>query len=224
MIPWKLLDTAQVPGEGGEMRLYQRGSEFSIRVGVYELMNSRMYASEDALAEVVRELAGARPHVRVLIGGLGMGFTVTAVLRHAPARAEVVVAELVPEVVRWNRGPLAPLAGRPLDDPRVTVREADVARIIAAEREAYDAILLDVDNGPAALTTPGNSRLYSPAGLRAAFAALTRGGVLAVWSAGPHPSFTRRLKQAGFDAEEVRVRGRGSAGGPRHVIWIARRP
>jgi spermidine synthase len=223
MIPWTVVDTTQVPGDGGEMRLYQRGSEFSIRVGSYELMNSRVHGSEDALASIVCERLGDRANARVLIGGLGMGFTLAGVLRDVGARAEVVVAELVPAVVRWNRGPLATFAGEPLADRRVTVREEDVGRVIRTEPHAYDAILLDVDNGPAGLTSKANDWLYGLTGLRAAFAALRPGGILAVWSAGPDVAFTKRLQQAGFTAEQVRVRARGAAGGSRFLIWLAQR-
>jgi spermidine synthase len=223
MIPWTLLDSAQVPGDGGEIRLYQRGSEYSIRVGSYELMNNRVHGSEDALASIVCERLRDRDAARVLVGGLGMGFTLSGVLRDIGPRGEVVVAELVPAVVAWNRGPLAAFAGNPLADPRVTVREGDVGQVIRSETAAFDAILLDVDNGPAGLTSSMNDRLYGAAGLRAAHRALRPGGLLAVWSAGPDPAFTRRLQQTGFGAEEVRVRGRGKAGGSRFLIWIARR-
>ena len=229
MIPWTLIDSAQVPGGsiGDEIRLYQRGSEYSIRVGAYELMNNRVHGSEDALASIVCERLGDRARARVLIGGLGMGFTLAGVLKDLGAASEVVVAELVPAVVTWNRGPLGTFTGRPLDDPRVHVRELDVGHVIRAqdraENRAYDAILLDVDNGPAGLTSKTNDWLYSPRGLRAAFAALRSGGILAIWSAGPDPAFTKRLQNAGFAVEQVGVRGRGKAGGSRFLIWIARR-
>ncbi len=223
MIPWTLLDSAQVPGDGGEIRLYQRGTEYSIRVGSYELMNNRVHGSEDALASIACERLRDRDAARVLVGGLGMGFTLAGVLEEVGPRSNVVVAELVPAVVTWNRGPLAKFAGNPLADPRVSVREGDVGKIIRSEKAAFDAILLDVDNGPAGLTSQANDRLYGLAGLRAAHAALRPGGILAVWSAGPDPAFTRRLQQAGFEAEQVRVRGRGAAGGSRFLIWIARR-
>jgi spermidine synthase len=223
MLPWTLLDSAQIPGEGGELRLYQRGSEYAIRVDQYELMNSRVHASEDALATLTCSRLASRPRPRVLIGGLGMGFTLAAVLRSLGADAAVVIAELVPAVVRWNRGPLAAVSGAALADPRVTVREADVAELIRAGNAAYDAILLDVDNGPAGLTAKRNDRLYTLAGLRAAFAALRPGGLLAVWSAGADPAFTRRLQQAGFTVEEVPVRGRTASKGPRFLIWVAQR-
>jgi spermidine synthase len=220
MIPWSLLDTAVIPGDGGEMRLYQRGDEYSIRVGPYELMNSRVHASEDALAELVCPKLGARP--RVLIGGLGMGFTLGAVLQRVDAKAEVVVAELVPAVVRWHRGPLRVVSKDALDDPRVRIREEDVAQVI--RDGAYDAILLDVDNGPAGLTSKHNDRLYSVRGLRTAYDALKPQGILAVWSGGPDEAFVKRLKQTGFGVEEKIVRARGKKGGARYVIWLATVP
>lgn len=221
MIPWTLLATAQIPGDGGEMRLYQRGSEFSIRVGQYELMNSRVHGSEDALASLVCDRLGERA-LHALIGGLGMGFTLVAMLERVNAESRVVISELVPEVVAWHRGPLAAVSGGAIDDPRVTVLEQDVAAVIRSSPATFDAILLDVDNGPAALTSPINDRLYTPAGLRAAHAALKPGGILAVWSAGPDPAFTRRLREVGFGVEEVTVRGRGGKGG-RYLIWVGRR-
>jgi spermidine synthase len=228
MIPWTLIDSAQVPAnDGGEIRLYQRGSEYSIRVGAYELMNNRVHGSEDALASIVCERLGDRTRARVLIGGLGMGFTLAGVLKDLGDASEIVVAELVPAVVTWNRGPLGAFTGHPLDDPRVHVRELDVGHVIRAqdraENRAYDAILLDVDNGPAGLTSKTNDWLYGPRGLRAAFAALRPGGILAIWSAGPDPAFTRRLHNAGFAVEQVGVRGRGKAGGSRFLIWIAKK-
>lgn len=223
MIPWEFLGSAQVPGSGGELRLYRRGGEFSIRVNDSELMNSRVHGSEDALAELACARIADRLCPRVLIGGLGMGYTVAAALRRLGAGGRVIVAELVSEVVKWNRGPLAGLAGNPLEDERVSVREVDVGRILHEEHGEYDAVLLDVDNGPEGLTRKGNDRLYSQAGLYEAFAALRPGGVLAVWSAGPDQAFTRRLRRAGFEVEEVRVRARGPRGGGRHTIWIAGR-
>jgi spermidine synthase len=223
MIPWVLIDAAQVPGDGSEIRLYQRGSEYSIRVGAYELMNSRVHGSEDALASIVCERLKDRAHARVLIGGLGMGFTLAGVLRDLGNSSAVVIAELVPAVVAWNRGPLAAFAGNPLADPRVDVRELDVGQVIRAEEGVYDAILLDVDNGPAGLTSKTNDWLYGVRGLRAAHAALRPGGILAVWSAGADAAFTKRLQQNGFAVEEVRVRGRGKSGGSRFLIWLAQR-
>ncbi|MEO6486495.1 MAG: hypothetical protein ABIO78_00985 [Thermoanaerobaculia bacterium] len=222
MIPWVLLGSAKVPGDDGEMRLYQRGSEFSIRVDHYELMNSRGHGSEDALGTLAAERIRGRSRARVLVGGLGMGFTAAALLKNLENGGEVVVAELVPDVVVWNHGPLGAVAEHPLADPRLTVREADVAQVIRTERGAWDAILLDVDNGPAGMTTDANDWLYSLDGLRASFAALRPAGVFAVWSSGDDASFTKRMKQAGFVTEQIRVRDRGSAGA-RYLIWIGSR-
>ena len=223
MTPWILLDSAQVPGNGGELRLYQRGDEFSIKLeGRGELMNSRVHGSEDALAEHTCARLSDCEKPRLLIGGLGMGFTLAEALRHIGRQAQVVVAELVPEVVTWNRGPLGKFAGNPLEDLRVIVHEGDVARIIDAEQQAYDAILLDVDNGPEGFTRKENDRLYDIDGLNAAYAALRANGVLAVWSAGPDQKFLQRLRKTGFEVEEIRVRSRG-AKGARHIIWFARR-
>jgi spermidine synthase len=205
------------------MALYQRDAEFVIRVGSVALMSSAAHGSEEALAESACERLEGRAGARVLVGGLGMGFTLAAALRCLAADAQVEVAELVPAVVEWNRGPLAHLAGRPLDDARVTVWEGDVAERIRCARGAFDAILLDVDNGPDAFTVEGNDRLYSPAGLRASFDALRRGGVLGVWSVAPDREFTRRLTQAGLAAEEQVVRARRGKGG-RHTLWLATRP
>jgi spermidine synthase len=223
MTPWTLLDSAAVPGNGGELRLYRRGDEFSIKLsGRGELMNSRVHGSEDALAEqtCARLAQGIAP--RLLIGGLGMGFTLAAALRHIGAQGQVEVVELVPAVVVWNRGTLGEAAGHPLQDPRVTVRAGDVARVLTAGRPAYDAILLDVDNGPEGLTRTENDWLYDMDGLNAASASLRPRGVLAVWSAGPDQAFLQRLRKVGFEVDEVRVRARGSKGA-RHIIWFARR-
>ncbi|TAN39767.1 MAG: hypothetical protein EPN25_10270 [Nitrospirae bacterium] len=223
MIPWEFLDTAPVPGNGGELRLYRRGNEFSIRVAGRELMNSSAHGSEDALAELACDRIKDRTRPRVLIGGLGMGFTLSAALRRLGSRGHVDVAELVPAVIAWNRGPLAGLAGSPLQDRHVTVCEGDVAHMLRTVQSAYDAILLDVDNGPEGLTHKGNDWLYSPEGLKAASAALRPAGLLAVWSATPNRAFTQRLKRLGFAVDEVTVRARGRQGGGRHTIWLARR-
>lgn len=224
MTPWILLDSARIPGHApGELRLYRRGGEFSIKAGHSELMNSRVHGSEDALAALGCGRLRDRARARVLIGGLGMGYTLAAALAQLGAAAEVVVAELVPAVVAWNRGPLAELAGRPLDDPRVQVREQDVGLVLRAERAGFDAILLDVDNGPEGLTRQANDWLYGLEGLDAAYAALRPGGVLAVWSAGPEPVFAQRLRKIGFAVEEVRVRAHAGRRGARHVIWLAAR-
>lgn len=225
MTPWVLLDTATVPGEfsgaGGVLRLYRRGTEFSIKAGNCELMNSRVHGSEDALAEWACGRVAGRAQARVLIGGLGMGYTLAAALRQVAADAAVVVAELVPAVVAWNRGPLAPLAGQPLADARVQLREQDVGQVMRSERNGFDAILLDVDNGPEGLTRKANDWLYGLDGLDAAHASLRPGGVLAVWSAGPEPVFAQRLRKLGFAVEDLRVPAHAGKQGARHTIWLA---
>jgi spermidine synthase len=221
VIPWSLLDKAKVPG-GGELRLMRRGAEFSIRLDHNELMNSRLSGSEEALATMACEKV-ARTRPQILIGGLGMGFTLRAALAVLEPEARIIVAELVPAVVEWARGPMAEVFGTSLTDPRVSIRESDVRHLIRSGRSAYDAILLDVDNGPEGLTREANDALYNMEGLRIARTALCPGGILAVWSSGPDPGFTRRLRKAGFDVEEVKVRAHGSRGGARHMIWIATR-
>jgi len=224
MNPWKLIDSCEIPADGGELRLYQRGEEHSIAiVGGGELMNSRVFGSEEALAELACTALAGPQQARVLVGGLGMGYTLAAALRHLGADAEVVVAELVPAVVRWNREFIGGYAGHPLADPRVTVREGDIARILKRERESFDAILLDVDNGPEGLTHKANDWLYSDAGLGAAHDTLRRGGVLAVWSAGPDSGFSERLRRAGFEVTVHTVRAHAGRRGARHTIWLARR-
>ena len=220
MIPWIQLDSARVPG-GGELRLKQRGTEFSIMLGTNELMNSRLSGSEEALARLACARLGARAAPHLLVGGLGMGFTLRAALAELPEDAHVTVAELVPEVVAWARGPMAVVFEGCLEDPRVAVRETDVGDLIRSARGAFDAILLDVDNGPEGLSRKANDALYDHAGLTAARAALRPGGVLAVWSSAPDAGFTRRLGQAGFAVEETRVRARRTGGGARHVVWLA---
>lgn len=223
MLPWTLLATATIPGDGEEMRLYRRGGEFSIRVSSYELMNSRVHGSEDALADLVADRLRDPASVRVLIGGLGMGFTLAAMLSRVGRRSNVVVAELLPEVVEWNRGVMAGINGAALEDPRVSVRVADVASLIIGEKNAWDAIVLDVDNGPAALTAKDNDRLYTAEGLRAAFTALRERGMLAIWSASEDAAFTRRLRRAGFAVEEHQARGGHGGKGNRFLVWLARR-
>lgn len=221
LIPWRELDRAEVPGGGAPLVLAQRGSEYVIRSGAVALMASGAHGSEEALAEAVCERLEGRPRARVLIGGLGMGYTLAAALRALPPEARVDVAELVPAVVRWNRGPLGPLAGCPLEDPRVRVIEGDVADAMRASAR-YAAILLDVDNGPQALTRDANHALYSIAGLRLAVRAMQPWGVLGVWSVAPDREFSRRLAAAGLEAEELRVRARRTKGGV-HTLWLATR-
>lgn len=223
MIPWLLLDSATVPGNSGELQLFQRDDEFSIRlVGRGELMNSRVHGSEDALAELTSARLDSNTNPHILIGGLGMGFTLAAALQQFGDQAKIIVAELVPAVVAWSNGPLGKLADYPLKDSRVTVRECDVAKIINKEQKTFDAILLDVDNGPEGLTRKQNDWLYHMDGLGAAYQALRPGGLLAVWSAGPAQDFTQKLLKVGFDVEEKRVRAHGKKGA-RHVIWLAQR-
>ncbi|PZM12201.1 spermidine synthase [Rhizobium tubonense] len=221
MIPWSLLDTAKIPGGGGELRLKQRGQEFSIMLGTNELMNSRLSGSEQALATLACGKLGGRPSPHVLIGGLGMGFTLRAALGVLGADSRIAVAELVPAVVAWARGPMAAVFGNSLNDPRVIIHEGDVGLLIRSGTAAYDAILLDVDNGPDGITHAANDGLYDLEGLGAAWRALRPGGVLAVWSSGPDAKFTKRLREVGFVAEEVGVRANGKRGGARHVIWLA---
>ena len=224
MIPWILLGTTVVPDGGGELRLLQRGAEFSIMAGATELMNSRLSGSEEAQAELAIERLAGKAAPAILIGGLGMGFTLRAALAVLGPDATVTVGELVPAVVAWARGPMAGIFAGCLDDDRVGIVEGDVGVVIRAAPSAYDAILLDVDNGQDGLTRPDNDNLYSSAGLAAALRALRPGGVLAVWSSAPDRGFTARLQRAGFAVEELRVRANGRRGGARHVIWIGTRP
>jgi spermidine synthase len=221
MIPWEKLDTTRIPGTDGELRLMRRGTEFSIMLGTNELMNSRLSGSEAALATLAAKKIEAVESPHLLIGGLGMGFTLRAALGVLGTKARIEVAELVPAVVAWARGPMAEIFGESLNDKRVSIRETDVTEIIRSERETFDAILLDVDNGPEGLTRQANDGLYDSGGLRAAHAALRSGGVLAIWSSGPNPAFAKRLRGAGFDVNEVNVRATGRGGGARHIIWIA---
>lgn len=224
MIPWTHLDTAQVPG-GAELRLMRRGEEFSIKLGKNELMNSRMTATEQALATIACDKIRTRAAANILIGGLGMGYTLRAALAVLGQDARIAVAELVPKVVAWARGPMAALFGGSLTDPRVTIQEQDVLDLIAAARAEYDAILLDVDNGPNGIVRKANDRLYDVNGLAAAHKALRPGGVLAVWSSSPDAKFTSRLRKSGFDVTENAVRAKGPLGRAQHFIWTAtRRP
>lgn len=221
MIARELIDTAQVPG-GEELRLFRHGGDFMIVLDRNELMSTRMSGSEQALATMSCErIAGQRaPHL--LIGGYGMGFTLRAALAMLGKDAKLTVAELVPKIIEWARGPMAEVAAGCLDDPRVQLVEEDVGLVIANARNTYDAILLDVDNGPDGLVRQENDRIYSRQGLLAAREALRPGGVLAIWSAGQDPSFAARLRKARFDVEEVAVRARSNGKGAKHVIWFAR--
>ena len=224
MIPWLQIDSTRVPGAEVELRLMRRGGDFSMMLGQNELMNSRLSGSEEALATLAcrRIEAVKRPHL--LIGGLGMGFTLRAALAVLGPEARITVAELVPAVIAWARGPLAGIFGDSLNDPRANILSTDVIEVIQSRPAAFDAILLDVDNGPEGLIRKANNALYSLKGLKAIRAALRPGGVLAVWSSGPNPAFTRRLRDAGFDANEVGVRATTKRSGAHHVIWFAAKP
>ncbi len=221
MIPQILIDKAETPDGAKELRLYQHDKDFSISVGNVQLMSSRTHESEEALARLALERIEKKEQARVLIGGLGMGFTLRAALDALPVTARVAVAELMPAVVKWNRGLLAPLADHPLEDPRVEVHELDAAKMIRDVHGRYDAILLDVDNGPAGLSRTGNHWFYGLSGLHAMLAALRPNGVLALWSAGQDIEFTRRMEKVGFEVEAIRVRARAGGKGAHHLIWIA---
>ena len=219
MIPFRLLDT--VTDHDTTMRLYQRGVDFSIRVDkAGDLMNSRTHYSEDVLAELACQHIAGRPAAKLLIGGLGMGFTLASALLHSDASAQITVSELMPAVVRWNREYLGIVAGFPLDDERVNVLEQDVGKVMREHKCGYDAIMLDVDNGPDAFTCDDNDSLYGLRGLNDAYDALTPGGVLTVWSAFPDDAFTQRMMKVGFDVEQKRVRAHQNQANNRHTIWI----
>jgi spermidine synthase len=223
MIPWLHIDSAVVPGADVELRLMRRGDEFSMKLGDNELMNSRLSGSEEALATLTCRRIQSIKRPDILIGGLGMGFTLRAALAVLGPEARIVVAELVPAVIAWARGPMAPLFGGSLSDPRASIREADAVDVIRSHASAFDAILLDVDNGPEALIRKANDSLYDAKGLKAIYRALRSGGVLAVWSSGPNPAFSKRLREAGFEVNEVDVRATAKRKGARHLIWFATR-
>ena len=220
MIPWVELGSSTISGSENRLRLMQRGNEYSIMTGGIELMNSRMSGSEQALATLTCARLKDRPAPRLLIGGLGMGFTLRAALEVLPALSRVEVGELLPAVIDWARGPMAELFSGCLDDRRVVILEGDVAIPINAASKAYDAILLDVDNGPGGLDRVANDGLYRATGLAAARRALKPGGILAVWSAMPDEAFLRRMNQAGFTVTEERVHAHRKGKGARHVIWL----
>jgi spermidine synthase len=224
MIPWETIDQAGIPGRNGYLVLRKRGTEYSIRTPETELMNSRVHGSEDELARKACERLNHKPGLTILIGGLGMGYTLAAALEETGPDCRITVAELIPAVITWNKKYLGHLAGKPLNDPRVLIRQEDVADTISAEKKSFDAILLDVDNGPEGLTQKANNRLYTTAGLKKAHQALGPGGILAVWSAKTDPAFTRRLKQCKFNTRTIGVRARKSGKGSRHTIWLAQKP
>lgn len=224
MTPWEEIDRAKVPGYEGEVILLKRGTEFSMRTAGTVLMNSRRHGSEDALAELTSSRIKRKHGLRILIGGLGMGYTLAAVLKLSKPDTRITVSELIPAVVRWNRKQLGHLAGMPLDDPRVSVEEEDVVETISKRKSAWDAILLDVDNGPVGLTRETNDRLYGRSGLKTSFSALRPQGILSVWSSWVDKAFTHRLKQCGFQTEFVNVSAHKPRKGGRHTIWLARKP
>jgi len=220
--PWELLGETRTP-DGSLMALMRRDREHVILANGKPLMSNLMHGSEEALASLACTRVRTRPQPCVLVGGLGMGFTLRATLDALPTDATVIVAELLPAVVEWNRGPLAPLAGEPLKDPRVTVLQNDVAETMRASEGRFDAMLLDVDNGPSAFTESANAELYTDRGLASARTALKNGGVLAVWSAREDRKFEQRLRYNGFRVEVSRVRARLKKGGPRHTIFLGYR-
>jgi spermidine synthase len=217
--PFELLGQTVSP-DGTDMKLIRRGDEYLILAGGAILMSSRMHGSEEALATFACQRVRTLERPSVLIGGLGMGFTLRATLDLLSPDATVVVAELVPAVVEWSHGPLGPLAGHPLEDKRVRVEGGDVALILSSRLGPFDAVLLDVDNGPAAFTASSNAGLYDDRGVAAAHAALTMNGVLAVWATREDRKFVQRLRDGGFSVEVQRVRGRLKSGGPHHTIFL----
>ena len=221
MIQRELVGVAEVPG-GAPLRLFRRGADHMIVLDRNELMSTRMSGSEEALGTMTCDRLSDRPAPRLLVGGYGMGFTLRALLGRLGANADILVAELVPGIIDWARGPMAELTAGCLDDPRVTLEIGDVGAVIRRAQRRYDAILLDVDNGPDGLTREANDSLYHARGLDDARAALAPGGVLAIWSAAPDPVFVRRLARAGFAVDEVKVRARSNGKGATHVIWFAR--
>ena len=223
MLRNQLIATAQIPGMDGKLELHQRGERFSIWVTGHrnlELMNNSAHGSEEALAELTCTKVVRRKDPKVLVGGMGMGYTLAAALKHLGDNAKVVLAELIPEVVEWNRTYLGDFAGHPLEDKRVEVKIGDVGRLLRAAESEYDVIMLDVDNGPQGLTTDNNNWLYSVQGLKVAKHALKDKGIFAVWSVSDEPKFTDRLGKVGFKVTREKVRTHGHKGS-HHVIWVA---
>jgi spermidine synthase len=223
MIPRKILGSAQTPDKAGTLQLSRRGNDFFIAYNGKELMNSRMHGSEDLLAEFACKPIAHLPEVRVLVGGLGLGYTLAAALAHLRNDAAVVIAELVPAVVEWNRTICGHLAGHPLEDPRVQVIEQDVCRVLKNDEGGFDAVMLDVDNSPDSMTQTSNNWLYTRNGLAKIYQRLQPKGILTVWSAAPDSTFSRRLQRAGFIVQEKTVSARNSGKGGLHTIWVARR-
>lgn len=220
---WNLLGEAPIPGTDQSLFLYRGKDDFFIRLsGGHELMSTRKHGSEDALGALPCKRLKHPETARVLIGGLGMGFTLAAALDAVGSRAEVTVAELIPEVVDWNRGPLGEYSGRPLDDPRTRVHLGDVAKLLRGKRGYFDVIALDIDNGPEGLTKSANDWVYSSSGIAVAREALRADGFLTYWSAGPAQDFHNRLRRCGFMVEEIVVYAHGNKGA-KHIIWLASR-
>ena len=223
MIPWEEIDRAEIPENKKKVTLRRRGSEFSIRTFDTELMNSRRHGSEEALAELACNRF-EKSNLRILIGGLGMGYTLAAAIRFTGVDTFITVSELIPAVVKWNREHLGHLAGMPLNNPRVILKIEDVAKTIGKEKSVWDIILLDVDNGPDGVTQKDNDRLYTISGLKKSFFALRPKGILGIWSAKGDTNFTRRLEKSGFQVDIKTVRARKSGKSLRHTIWLAEKP
>jgi spermidine synthase len=220
--PFELLGQAVSP-DNTAIKLMRRGDEYILLAGGAILMSSRMHGSEEALATLGCERARRLERPSVLIGGLGMGFTLRATIDLLPQDASIVIVELLPEVVEWNRGPLGPLARHPLNDKRVEVVEGDVLATLCSCAGQFDAVLLDVDNGPAAFTASKNAGLYDKRGIAAAHAALRTNGVLAIWAAQDDRKFEQRLREGGFDVQVQHLRGRLKKGGSRHTVFLSRK-
>ena len=220
MKPRELVASARVPGHRGELHCYRHDGAYTLWLDRTELMSSRVHESEQMLADVALAALPPRPTPRILVGGLGMGFTLAQVVQKAPADARIEVVELIPEVLAWNHEHFGVLTGHPLNYPRVSVTTGDVFDVLTAADHCYDVILLDIDNGPEALVHPGNDRIYAPRGLVTARDALTKGGVLAVWSSAADPSFGGRLVGVAMNVTTHRTRARGRKG-PRRTIWTA---
>ena len=223
MIPWEEIDRAKIPGSNEKITLRRRGSEFSIRTKETELMNSRLHGSEEALAELTCKNV-KKSNFKILIGGLGMGYTLSAAIKHSKQDTLITVSELMPAVVKWNKEHLGHLTGMPLDNPRVTIKTEDVAKTIGTQESVWDVILLDVDNGPEGLTRKANDRLYSKTGLQKIFFALCPEGILGIWSSSDNEAFTHRLKKSGFQVQTKSIRARKSNKSSKHTIWIAEKP
>lgn len=221
MTPWILVERSETP-DGTRIELMRRGEQFSIRANGELLMNSRVHGSEEALAEMALGAldASTRARARVLVGGLGCGYTLAAALPRLGPAAIVSVAEIAPAVVRWNRDVLGQLTGRPLEDSRVRVLETDICDLFRTRRDSFDAVLLDVDNGPRAVARKSNGWLYTPAGLTAIRASLQPGGILAIWSAGPEVGFSDEMRAAGFRVVLQRTPAHRGRTRQRHWIWL----